>query len=89
MTSESTWIDTIEPAVSGNCSDISNLAPLNSNKKSIKRIRRDEPEIHGVRIIGGDEVEGEEGNGKKRNEPVYTGALVRRENFPPFYGAIS
>ncbi|CBI15570.3 unnamed protein product, partial [Vitis vinifera] len=67
MISESTWMDTIEPA--GICSY--------------------ESEVHGIRIVGGDEVEGEKRNSKESNKSVYTGALVWSEDLPPFHRPIS
>lgn len=33
-------------------------------------------------------MEGEKGDGKESNETVDAGALVRREDFPPFDGAV-
>ena len=43
----------------------------------LERVRRDEPEVHLVRVVHGDEVEREERNGEDRDEAVYAGALVR------------
>lgn len=48
----------------------------------------DEAIIHGVWIVGGDEVEGEEGDGKDGDKAVDAGALVRGEDLPPPDGAI-
>jgi len=42
----------------------------------LKRVGGDEAEIHGVRIVGGDEVEGEERDGEDSDEAVDAGALV-------------
>ena len=43
----------------------------------LERVGGDEAEVHGVRVVGGDEVEGEERDGEYRDEAVYSGALVR------------
>ncbi|ONK61349.1 uncharacterized protein A4U43_C08F28940 [Asparagus officinalis] len=48
----------------------------------------DEVEVHGVGIVGGDEVEGEQGDGEERDEAVDAGALIRAENLPPLDGAV-
>ena len=54
----------------------------------LERVGGDEAEVHGVRVVGGDEVEGEERDGEYGDEAVYSGALVRREDFPPPDGAV-
>ena len=48
----------------------------------------DETEVHGVRVVGGDEVEREERDGEDGDETVYSGALVGGEDFPPPYRAV-
>ncbi|BAS96924.1 Os06g0232350, partial [Oryza sativa Japonica Group] len=45
----------------------------------------DEAEVHGVGVVGGDEVEGEERDGEERHEAVDPGALVGREDAPPLH----
>ena len=42
-----------------------------------------EPEVHGVGVVGGDEVEGQQRHGEDGDEAVDAGALVRREDAPP------
>jgi|APAra0007618407_1042631.scaffolds.fasta_scaffold34499_1 hypothetical protein len=54
----------------------------------LKRISSEEVVIHCIRIIGGDEMEREKRNRENRNEPVYTGTLVRCEYPPPPYRTI-
>lgn len=54
----------------------------------LQRIGGDEPEVHGVGVVGGDEVEGEQRHGEDRDEAVYAGALVRREDPPPLDRAV-
>lgn len=49
----------------------------------------DELEVHGVGVVGGDEVEGEEGHGEEGDEAVDAGALVGGEDLPPLDGAVS
>lgn len=54
----------------------------------LQRVSGDEAVVHGVGVVGGDEVEGEEGDGEEGDESVDAGALVRREDLPPFDGAV-
>jgi hypothetical protein len=49
----------------------------------LQRVRGQEPEVHGVRVVGGDEVEGQQRHGEDGHEAVDAGALVRREDAPP------
>ncbi|KAI3443284.1 uncharacterized protein J3R85_000214 [Psidium guajava] len=44
--------------------------------------------VHGVNVVGGDEVEGEEGHGEHHHEPVDPRALVRDEDLPPLHRPI-
>jgi len=55
----------------------------------LQRVRRDEPEVHLVGVVGGDEVEGEQRDCEQSDEAVYAGALVRGEDFPPFDRRVS
>lgn len=55
----------------------------------MESIGGEESEIHCVGVVGGDEVEGKEGDGEKGNETVDAGTLVGSEDFPPFHGAVS
>lgn len=48
----------------------------------------DEAEVHLVRVVGGDEVEGEERDGEESDEAVDAGALIGGEDLPPFDGAV-
>ena len=55
----------------------------------LERVGGEETEVHGVRVVGGDEVEREERDGEESHETVDAGALGRCEDFPPFDGAVS
>ena len=48
----------------------------------------EEAEVHGVRVVSGDEVEWKERDGEKSDETVDAGALSWCEDFPPFDGAV-
>lgn len=54
----------------------------------MERISGEETEVHGVRVVSGDEVEREKRDGEESDETVYTGALVWCEDLPPFDGAV-
>lgn len=54
----------------------------------LKRISGEEVVIHGIRIIGGDEMERKKRNCENRNKPVYTGTLVRCKYSPPSYRTV-
>lgn len=54
----------------------------------LERVSGDESVVHGVRVVGGYEVEGEKRDGENGDESVYAGALVRREDLPPTDGTV-
>ncbi|KAI5348478.1 hypothetical protein L3X38_001365 [Prunus dulcis] len=56
--------------------------------KFLEGVGEDKLVVHGVRVVGGDEVEGEQWDGENRHEAVYAGALVRSEDFPPPDGTV-
>lgn len=49
----------------------------------LESVRGDESEVHGVGIVGGDEVEGEERYGENGDEAVDAGTLIGAEDLPP------
>uniref|UniRef100_A0A804NXX5 Uncharacterized protein n=1 Tax=Zea mays TaxID=4577 RepID=A0A804NXX5_MAIZE len=49
----------------------------------LQRVGGDEAQVHGVGVVGGDEVEGQQRHREERHEAVDPGALVRREDAPP------
>uniref|UniRef100_A0A5K1G350 Uncharacterized protein n=1 Tax=Nymphaea colorata TaxID=210225 RepID=A0A5K1G350_9MAGN len=48
----------------------------------------DESQVHGVGVVSGDEVEGEQRHCKDGDEAVDAGALIRREDLPPPHRAV-
>ena len=60
----------------------------NEDDDFLEGVGEDELVVHGVRVVGGYEVEGEQWDGENRDEAVYAGALVGREDFPPPNGTV-
>ena len=54
----------------------------------MKGIGGDEAEVHGEGVVGGDEMEGKEGDSEEGDEAVDAGTLVGGEDFPPFDGGV-
>jgi hypothetical protein len=54
----------------------------------LERVGGEEAEVHLERVVGGDEVEGEQRDGEERHEAVDPRALVRGEDPPPPDGAV-
>ncbi len=52
-------------------------------------IGSDEAEVHGIRIVTRDELEGEQRDGEDGDEAVHAHALLRRQDPPPFHGSVS
>lgn len=48
----------------------------------------DETEVHGVRVVPGDKLEGEQRDGENRHKSVDATALLRCEDPPPLHGAV-
>uniref|UniRef100_A0A804QZB0 Uncharacterized protein n=1 Tax=Zea mays TaxID=4577 RepID=A0A804QZB0_MAIZE len=67
------------------------VAPCSEQRQDdqlLQRVGGDEPDVHGVGVVGGDEVEGQQRHGEERHEAVDPRALVRREDAPPPDGSV-
>lgn len=49
----------------------------------LERVGGNEVVVHRIDVVGGDEVEGEQGDSEDCHKPIYARALVGREDLPP------
>ena len=60
-----------------------------TNTDFLKSVCSYESVVHGIWVVGGDEVKGKQGDNKQCYESVDTGTLIGAEDLPPFHRPIS
>lgn len=76
------------PLEAAPAAEISPEGESTEDDEFLQSIGGDEAVVHGVRVVGGYEVEGEQWNGEEGDEAVDAGALVGGEDLPPLDGPV-